>query len=253
MRLRLLLIKLLQKPGPAPRWFYLVPLTVVSSYQFLLFLHMNILIYQYIDIYLLIKKLLLIIGCDAKHLFNLIEGSWGEQLDVETPPKEENEPVFKKFKASSPTPSSASASSTVSSATPKQSPTKYFILPWEVGALASIPAKQWPSYELRDSETKKYYCQICGNGTENHDSMLTHVCHIHLNIILGCHYCDFASPSYATLKKYVSDKHAGLPVQVAPPSEEPKSEMTIIMTTPPMSSYNIICHCTDYYSSILLQ
>ena len=152
---------------------------------------------------------------------------------METPPEEEDRPVFKKFKASSPTPSSASASSTVSSMTPRQPPTKYFIPPWEVGALAGIPARQWPSYELRDSETKKYYCQICGNGTGNHDSVLTHVHHVHLNIILGCHYCDFASPSYATLKKHFSNKHAGLPVQAAPRSEEPKSEMTIIMATLP--------------------
>ena len=55
---------------------------------------------------------------DAKHFFNLIEGAWGEQPNLETPPKDEDEPAFKRFKASSPMPSSASASSTISSSTP---------------------------------------------------------------------------------------------------------------------------------------
>ena len=59
---------------------------------------------MYVNFISLIKKLLSIIGCDVKHLFNLIEGSWGEQPDMETPPKDEDEPVFKKFRASSPTP-----------------------------------------------------------------------------------------------------------------------------------------------------
>ena len=152
----------------------------------------------------------------------------GEQLDLETPPKDEDEPAFKRFKASSPTSSTASASSTTSSSTPRQPPSKHFIPPWEVGALAGIPASQRPSYELRDGETKKYYCQVYGNATGNHDSALTHMCHVHLNIVLSCHYCDFSSPSFATLKKHVSDKHAGLPLQAAPPSEEPKFKTTIV-------------------------
>ena len=52
---------------------------------------------------------------------------------------------------------------------------------------------------------------------------------LHLNIMLACHYCDFCSPSFATLKKHVSDKHAGLPVQVAPPSGEQKFEATVTL------------------------
>ena len=125
-------------------------------------------------------------------------------------------------------PSTASASSTISSSTPHQPPTKHFIPPWEVGALAGIPASQRPSDELRDGETKKYHCQVCRNATGNHDSALTHMHRAHLNIVLACHYCDFSSPSFATLKKHVSDKHAGLPVQAAPPSEEQKFEITIV-------------------------
>ena len=86
--------------------------------------------------------------------FNLIEGAWGEQLDLETPPKDEDEPAFKRFKTSFPTPSTASTSSTMSSSTPRPPPIKHFIPPWEVGALAGIPASQRPSYELQDGETK---------------------------------------------------------------------------------------------------
>ena len=147
---------------------------------------------------------------------------------METPPEDKDEPVPKKFKASSPTPSSDSASSTVFSATPRQPPTKHFIPPWEVGALAGIP-----SYELGDSEMKKYYCLICGNGRGNHDSVLAHVCCIHLNIFLGMPLLQFHIPSLSTLKKHVSNKHAGLPVQAAPPSEEQKLETTVIMATLP--------------------
>ena len=117
----------------------------------------------------------------------------------------------------------------MSSSAPRPPPTKHFIPPWEVGALAGIPASQRPSYELRDGETKKYYCQVCGNVTGNHDSALTHMRRAHLNIVLACHYCDFCSPSFATLKKHVSDKHAGLPVQVAPPSGEQKFETTVTL------------------------
>ena len=93
--------------------------------------------------------------------------------------------------------------------------------------MAGIPASQRPSYELWDGKTKKYYCQVCGNATGNHDSALIHMHHAHLNIMLACHYCDFYSPSFATLKKHVSDKHAGLPVQAAPPSGEQKFETTV--------------------------
>ena len=145
---------------------------VISSIHYFLLFH----------IYFFKILLLFIIGCDAKHFLNLIKGSWGEQPDLETPPKDEDEPAFKRFKASSPMPSTASASSTISPSTPQQPPTKHFIPPWEVGALAGIPASQRPSYELRDGETKKYYCQVCGNATGNHNSVLTHVCRIHLNI-----------------------------------------------------------------------
>ena len=106
--------------------------------------------------------LFFIIGCDAKHFFNLIEGAWGEQLDLETPPKDEDEPAFKRFKTSSPTPSTASASSTMSSSTPRPPPVKHFIPPWEVGALAGIPASQRPSYELRDGETKNIIAKSVG-------------------------------------------------------------------------------------------
>ena len=172
--------------------------------------------------------LFFIIGCDAKHFFNLIEGAWGEQPDLEKPPKDEDEPAFKRFKTSSPTPSTASSSSTMSSSTPLPPPVKHFIPPWEVGALAGIPASQRPSYELHDGETKKYYCQVCGNATGNHDSTLTHMHRAHLNIVLACHYCDFSSPSFTTLKKHVSDKHASLPVQVVHPSGEQKFETLLL-------------------------
>ena len=89
------------------------------------------------------------------------------------------------------------------------------------------------------AKQKKYYCQICGNATGKHNSTLTHVCHIHLNIVLGCHYCDFASPSFSTLKKHVSDKHTGLPVQATPPSEEQKLEMTVLTATLPSESLSM--------------
>ena len=109
----------------------------------------------------------------------------------------------------SPTPSTAS--STMSSIS-HPLPAKHYIPPWEVRALAGRNASQRPIYELRDGDKKNYYCQLCGNVTGNHDSALTHVCHDHLNIALCCHYCDFFSPSFSTLKKHVSDKHPGLPV-----------------------------------------
>ena len=64
----------------------------------------------------------------------------------------------------------------------------------------------------------------------NHDSTLTHVRHIHLNIILACHYCDFVTPSFATLKKHICDKHASLPLQAAPASKE---EATVLRATLP--------------------
>ena len=142
---------------------------------------------------------------------------------METPPQDEDEPATKKFKTSSPTPSTAS--STMSSIT-HPPPATHYIPPCEVGALAGIPSSQRPSYELQDSDKKKYYCQICGNTTGNHDSALTNVHHDHLNIVLSCHYCDFFSPSFSTLKKHVSDKHPGLPLQVASSSGDQKFEMT---------------------------
>ena len=108
-------------------------------------------------------------------------------------------------------------------------PTKHYIPPWEVGALAGIPASQRPNYELRDGDKKKYYCQLCGNASGNHDSTLTHVCRDHLNIVLCCHYCDFFSPSFSTLKKHVSAKHLRLPVQAAPSSGDQKFEATVIL------------------------
>ena len=111
----------------------------------------------------------------SKHFFNLIEGAWGEQPDLETPPQDEDEPAPKRFKTGSPTQSTASASSTISSSAPHPPPTKHFIPPWEVRALAGIPTSQRPIYELRDGKTKKYYCQVCGNVTGNHESTLTHM------------------------------------------------------------------------------
>ena len=102
-----------------------------------------------------VKDLFLLVGCDAKHFFYLILGASGEQPDLETPPKDEDKPVFKKFWASSPSPSSTSATLTVSSATPEQPPTKHFIPPWEVGSLASIPARQQPVFELCDGSGMK--------------------------------------------------------------------------------------------------
>lgn len=165
-----------------------------------------------------------------KHLFNLIEGLWGEQPDLETPPLDEDKPAFKRFKTSSSTPSTASISSTTSSSIPKQPPTKHFIPPWEVRALVGIPTNQHPSYELCESETKKYYCPTCGNAMGNHDSTLTHVRCSHLNIVLACHYCNFVTPSFATLKKHVFDKQAGLPIQAVPISKE---ETNVLRVTSP--------------------
>ena len=149
-----------------------------------------------------------------------------EQLDLETPPQDEDEPAPKRFKTGSPTPSTASSTMSSVSHPP---PTKHSILPWEVRALAGIPASQRPSYELQDGDKKKYHCQICGNATGNHNSALTHIHCDHLNIVLSCHYCDFSSPSFSTLKKHVSDKHTGLPVQVAPSSEEQKFETIVTL------------------------
>lgn len=186
-------------------------MALTSKYSFYNYISLALLFCIHIFIFCSpFHKLLLIIGCDAKHLFDLIQGSWGEQPDVESPPQDEDEAVFKKFRASSPTPLTTSISLTISSSTPRQPPTMYFIPPWEVGALASIPARQQTTYELCDTGTKKYYFPTCGNATGNHDSLLTHVCQIHLNIVLGCHYCDFVTPSFSTLKKHVSDKHVGL-------------------------------------------
>lgn len=82
-----------------------------------------------------------LIGCDTKHLFDLIAGAWGEQPYLETPPKD-GEPTFKKFQTSSPTPSNVLATSTTSSSKPREPPTKHFIPPWEVRVLAGIPARQ---------------------------------------------------------------------------------------------------------------
>ena len=95
--------------------------------------------------------------------------------------------------------------------------------------MAGIPASQRPSYELWNGDKKNYYCQICGNATGNHDSALTHVCRDHLNIVLSCHYCNFPSPSFSTLKKHVTDKHAGLPVQAAPSSKGQKFETIVTL------------------------
>ena len=145
---------------------------------------------------------------------------------METPPQDVDEPAPKKLKTGFPTPSTAS--STMSSIS-RPPPTKHYIPPWEVGALAGIPASQRPNYELWDSDKKKYYCQLCGNATSNHDSALTHVHHDHLSIVLCCHYHDFFSPSFSTLKKHVSDKHPGLPVKVAPSSGDQKYEMTVTL------------------------
>ena len=96
----------------------------------------------------LFHKLLLITGCNAKHLFHLIQGSWGEQPDVESPPQDEDEPVFKRFRASSPTPLTTSISLTISSSTPRQPPTKYFIPP---GRLA-----HWPTFQPDNDQTMSY-------------------------------------------------------------------------------------------------
>ena len=79
------------------------------------------------------------LGCDSKHFFDLIEGAWGEQLDLETSPQTEDEPAPKRFKSSSPMLSSASSTKSSISHPP---PTKHFIPPWEVGALAGIPPNQ---------------------------------------------------------------------------------------------------------------
>ena len=67
------------------------------------------------------------LGCDSKHFFDLIEGAWGEQPDLETPPQKEDEPAPKRFKTGSPTLSTAS--STISSIS-HPPPTKHFIPPW---------------------------------------------------------------------------------------------------------------------------
>ena len=166
------------------------------------------------------------LGCDAKYFFNLIEGAWGEQPDLESSPLDEDEPTSKKFKSSSPSPSTASSTTSSLSRPP---PSKHYIPPWEVGALAGIPANQRPIYETREGDKKKYYCQLCGNATGNHDSALTHVRREHLNLVLSCHYCDFFSPSFATLKKHVTDKHPGLPIQSAPPSGHQKFETTVTL------------------------
>ena len=150
----------------------------------------------------------------------------GEQLDSETFPQDEDEPAPKKFKTGSPSPSTASSTTSSISHLP---PTKHYIPPWEVRALAGIPANQRPIYELRDGDKKKCYCQICANATSNHDSSLTHVRRDHLNIVLCCYYCDFSSPSFSTLKKHVLDKHPGLPVQSAPSSGDQKFETIVTL------------------------
>ena len=72
---------------------------------------------------------------------------------------------------------------------------------------------------------EKVYCQICGNPMGNHDSDLTHVCWAHLNIVLVCHYCNFSSPSFVTLKKHVTDKHVGLLIQAVSVPEEEKLQV----------------------------
>ena len=77
--------------------------------------------------------------CDPKHFFDLIEGAWGEQPDLETSPQTEDEPAPKRFKSSSPMPSAASSTKSSLSRPP---PTKHFIPPWEVRAFAGIPANQ---------------------------------------------------------------------------------------------------------------
>ena len=62
---------------------------------------------------LIILLFSIFLGCDSKYFFDLIEGAWGEQPDLETPPQNEDEPAPKRFKTGSPTPSTAS--STISS------------------------------------------------------------------------------------------------------------------------------------------
>ena len=75
---------------------------------------------------ILVILLFSFIGCDAKHFFNLIEGAWGEQLDLETPPQDEDEPAPKRFKTGSPTLSTTSYTMSSVSCPP---PTKHSIPP----------------------------------------------------------------------------------------------------------------------------
>ena len=63
----------------------------------------------------------------------------------------------------------------------------------------------------------------------NHDSALMHVRRSHLNIVLACHYCNFVTSSFATLKKHVLDKHAGLPIQAVSVSKEETNVLRVTL------------------------
>lgn len=67
-------------------WRWLCPVIICYVlFYLLLFLLLYIILSTFYFIFYSIL-LLFIIGCDAKHFFNLIEGAWGEQPDIESPP-----------------------------------------------------------------------------------------------------------------------------------------------------------------------
>ena len=190
-----------------------------------MFLLLGVLIKLLFSIYDYIL-LFIFLGCDSKYFFDLIEGAWGEQPDLETSPQTEDEPVPKSLSLVPPCRQLLH---------PRNHPSPIPHLPSILYPLGKselwlvFPAINDPSYELWEGDKKKYYCLTCGNSTGNHDSALTHVCRDHLTIVLSCHYCNFSSPSFSTLRKHINDKHAGLPVQVAPSSEESKFETVITL------------------------